>query len=783
MNVVVSVQAKRSSARGLVNYIATSKIDPEREASGRKLFGERADGVSVAVANSLLTADSSKKRAPNEDLHHLVLSVKPGDYERLGATGKERRKGLQEIARAAMKTLAEETGAERLRWVGAVHLNTGNPHVHIAIHKDYFDHDIERRRMTRIPPDLLPHYEKKAEGGAKVLTEGRIAEAAGLKLGEISGHNVSAGRTKERTASEVPEKAAEKTPDKNGLILADALVAKHHLLEAEYKLESVRRDGRRLRFRVSDPATGKPRFASLSELEGERLAKLNAPRPKAAEAKTIAVAAVPSDAENRINAIVRRMIVIGTRELESRQMDYDKAAPPVEKLRKESRKSGRKMPLPAFEPGQLEELQSAAIERADFRMAGYLERVRLELAAREGRPSREPEELGRLKGQISAAMIATSLREQERAEMLRRGFYTRVETSRGNLSLADVERIAAFNEKAPRKRVLGTARRIAPKIAGKPVDKRHAAFEPLRDEIHAGLKARDAELSAAIALERKRIGFLAGILANDTNQGKESVPETLTPAQAVAAEQTGRKLLLPDALRRSWGAQKSWLESAYDEEKLRAVLAGRLVARRIIAGADLAKSRERAEAFWKGSHYEKFPVFPKDAKPGEGGRIRFLSLNDIGVKPNASVLDQALELFAQGSERRHIRKQIESAIVSRRADLKDRVSRASAIASDAALEADAYIHNRIQSDARSRPGPVFTRSEATKLERRAAETGDRREAEFLRSVLGDPKTLIVRGVEELVGGKDRVSKQNDRSNDARHQGTSQIRDTGRDHAR
>lgn len=145
MRVIVSVQAKRGSSRGLVHYIAHSKLDPEREPqSSREVFNAFADNLSVKSANNSMRVGLAKGRPSNDELHHLVLSFRSDDYQKLGADEVRRRRSLKEITRAAMKSLETAANAERLLWTAAVHRNTENPHVHIAIQKQYLSKEIAR---------------------------------------------------------------------------------------------------------------------------------------------------------------------------------------------------------------------------------------------------------------------------------------------------------------------------------------------------------------------------------------------------------------------------------------------------------------------------------------------------------------------------------------------------------------------------------------------------------------------------------------------------------------
>ncbi len=108
MKVIVSVQAKRSSSRGLVHYIAHSKIDAAKEQDGREIFNEHSDKTTIKKATDLLKKDVGAKRPTNDELIHLVISFKREDYERTGDDEKERHKSLKEITRHALKEFEKE---------------------------------------------------------------------------------------------------------------------------------------------------------------------------------------------------------------------------------------------------------------------------------------------------------------------------------------------------------------------------------------------------------------------------------------------------------------------------------------------------------------------------------------------------------------------------------------------------------------------------------------------------------------------------------------------------
>lgn len=189
MRVIVCVQPQSASTRGLVHYIAHSKIDPTREQIGsRNLFDDRFDLVNVEQANFSLKLGVSTHRPKNEDLFHVVVSFRPEDFQKLGADEKSRRRSLREITRESMRNLEKTVGAESLDWAAAIHRNTDNPHVHVAISKHFLSLEKGKHEiLKRIPTSALPHYELVDQ--KKVFFPGVLMDTAAKKMDEIIARN------------------------------------------------------------------------------------------------------------------------------------------------------------------------------------------------------------------------------------------------------------------------------------------------------------------------------------------------------------------------------------------------------------------------------------------------------------------------------------------------------------------------------------------------------------------------------------------------------------------
>ncbi len=216
MRVIVSVQSQSKSTRGLVHYIAHAKIDPAHEHFGsRNLFNDRSDVINVQQANFSLKPGVSSNRPSNEDLLHLVISLRPDDLKRLGADEKERRKSLREISRESIRNLEKVVGAESLDWVAAIHRNTDNPHVHFVISKRFLSLEKDRHEMLkRIPTAAIPHYEMRDQ--IRVFVPGVLMDTATGKMDEIIARNPA--REQAEPEHILPEKKPiEKVPERTSI--------------------------------------------------------------------------------------------------------------------------------------------------------------------------------------------------------------------------------------------------------------------------------------------------------------------------------------------------------------------------------------------------------------------------------------------------------------------------------------------------------------------------------------------------------------------------------------
>lgn len=773
MKVVVSVQAKQGSSRGLVHYVAHSKTDEQREPQTREIFSECADEMSVEKANAFLQNGTTKKRAAAEDLHHLVISLKPEDYERLGADEQERQASFKEIARGAMKKLAEAAGAERLAWAAAVHRNTDNPHVHIAISKEFFDRNEERKLLSKIPSNCLPHYEK-TDAGEKVFASGVLIEAATEKLDRIIADKSKARnepkQNRERTENDERKFESEnwrknsptgakirqpETKDENNFsnnerdILARAILAKFYLDATKENLESLTEHGAFRRFLIYDAVSERKRRLSLFDLErrAEKNARRELRKLKITDAakrdeigKTLTASEIEknSDAVKRIKTILHNLITKENQNLRNREKDYDKIRPQAEKIRRRYARENKKLPAPNLTASEIEMLQIGSVEKGDVRASNYFETVRRELARERGTPTRNHEEIERLKPLLIISELKAKSLEKQLKNLTDRKRFFPVEIDGKKWSLGKADALVAKNAR-DENRFAGKINKVFGKIGI--IEQKNTRVELEEIQVKIADKLREKLETLASELEReKSIGkMLNDFYAGDTNSEKENLKAKFSGAQLAEVESLAFELKLADVYRENFAAQKQFVEGGAGNDKTGAksigdenekTIAGRAVARAVLCEMETARAKEESADFQKNKRFQKFEI--ADAKTGAS---RFVSLKEVEFDARGSILDQTLEFFTENFEKRRTRWHIEKLVKEKSAELKENLRAVRAMEKSAAADAEGFIHKSFFGAIRFAHAPVFTPKESVSIELRIRQTENKSEAAKLQKVL------------------------------------------------
>src|SRR4051812_40965491 len=91
-----------SGASTVSRYISERDRDPEKEGKEKRpLFSREREGMTYRQADKVLS--KGKDIISKKDVIHLAVSLRPGDFERLGSNNEERVQGFIEVTREAMQ--------------------------------------------------------------------------------------------------------------------------------------------------------------------------------------------------------------------------------------------------------------------------------------------------------------------------------------------------------------------------------------------------------------------------------------------------------------------------------------------------------------------------------------------------------------------------------------------------------------------------------------------------------------------------------------------------------
>lgn len=758
MRIVASVQAKRGSSRGLVHYIAHSKLDAEREPeTGRELFNAFADVLSVESANNSLKIGIAKGRPSNDELHHLVLSFRTDDYRALGANEKQSRRAVKDISRAAMKRLETGLAADRLSWAAAVHLNTENPHVHIAIQKQYFTEDIERITLTKIPREALPHFEPR--DAEKALVPGFLVEAATQRMEALIAHEIARAKdqiqakrredSKVHSGKGVTSKPIEGSPIRIAAerdALAKWILAEYELRSIGMRIDSLLDHGDKMRFTVNDPGSGRRRRLSLQDIEHRRTEQ-EADQHRAPE--------------RQIKTILNKMLAKEEAAKIQLRSETANAIREAERIRAEYRKSGRKLPVPSFTKADLDKLQQQCFDVSDIRRFSYLERTRTQLERSGEIEPRSESDLRSILAQKTISKLRSRLYEKVHAEHSERGYYLHVDLADRSISLAQLDRERKERENSVPsifEKLKTTAARLSKKVS---TSTREDEVDNIRNDIVKKLDEQLAGILKEAKVERNNAQVLGNILISRSDSHR--IDASYSPEQLAEIEKLSVRLRLKPVYERNWSDQRYLIESAGSDcaayrrllkadptadfgEHENCIIAGRALAREIVAGVEFAKVKEDLKTFQDAKRFQKLAVADKKT-----GSVAYLSLHDVDLPQRGSLLDRAVEELFEGREHRALRRTVSSLVEEKEQRLKDDVTAAREIMVSAARissEFKDFSFFALKSEAAHHP--IFTSAEIAMLESRAANTRNPKEVGRLRTILESATDQPSRSLSDLL---------------------------------
>jgi MobL relaxases len=747
MRIIVSIQAKRESSRGLIHYIAHSKTDSEKEPKTRELFTEYSDHVSVETANDFLKTGVEKKRPENGQLHHVVISLKADDYKKLGVEETERQRSLKTITRAAIERFAESIGADKISWTAGIHRNTQNPHVHIAIQKEYFDKSLEKKTLAKIPNILLPHYEK--DGESKTFVPGILIAASMEKLDEII--------TKKERTFELPSRENEvkehhsSSQESNNYerdILARAILAKYHLEKSRDNIDSLENHGDKRRFKINDVISGQTRLMSLFDLERRaknhanqnlKLKEITDPIKHEAE-KTRLIDAEMSqniDGIKRIKTILHKLTVKEHQNLKENEAKYDEIKPLAEKIRLQYRRENRKLPTPNLTLEEIETLQAQSIEKGDVRKSQYFERVREAVSEELGIPKRNDKQVAKLKAIQVLFGLKVQSREKQLADFMNQKRHFPIAIDGTKWTLAKIDKFVDEKAKSD-KTVGGKIGSVLSKLGLLKSVFNQEKLEEIKSQIIEKLDDQSKQISMEKKRENSIYKMLNGFVEKVTNPEKKAIQPKFTAFELAEVERLSFELKIADVYRDNFEHQKALVNSLllgnnfehHTIKKVNEIIAGRAVAREILCEFELSRSKEVLAKFKEFKVFQKFEIVNPKTNTSQ-----FVSLKEVEFDSRGSIFDQTLEYFFENRDKRKMRTDVEKLAKLKEIELKSDVSAAKMMLKTTNEETVNYKSRSIFGLIKYDVQPVFTAKELITIELRIAETDVGREAKKLQKML------------------------------------------------
>jgi len=735
MRVIASVQSKRGSSRGLVHYLAHSKLDLQKEPEkGRELFNAFTEHLSVKSANNFLKADCGKNRPSNDELHHLVLSFKDKDSLLLGSTDDERKKKLKAVTRFAIGRLERHLHSDKLAWAAAVHLNTANPHVHIAIQKQYLTKDLKGKTLNKIPREALPHFE--IIDGEKRIVEGILIESARGKLEEFieqrstrrehdyDRNDLENVPSKSRPEDEIMGTAA-KSDDRE--ILRQGLLVEYQLKFKEERIAFLIERRESLKFQIKDSRTGLKQKVSLKELGTTQNGSDDSPNVSQFRQLQAITHSILAKEESEYFA------------LKGATVDIRKEA---SEIRKAYKKNGFKLPAPALTKRELDELQTQCLASSKIREYSYLEQVRIDRELKKEIEPRDRDDLEILKGQKILSEVWLRLHEKQLSDFKTNSYYRRFPTGNGEVSLAMLDR--EFNPKyLPRESAVQTIRRAIKSLTVREKSQSSGSDKNQKYQaVNAALIEQSTGLQSDLRKSQNVVAVLGEVLTR--NQKENDVIPRFSASELIQIEGLSRRLKLPNEYADNWRLQRDALvghgqhqqtfesiSEAKDISDVDRIISGRLIAREVLCEIEFNKAKEDHEEYRRSKRFHKFAIDDKDS-----GTTSYLSLNDVDLPRNRSFLDQTLNLMLESRPHRQLRREIEGHVKQHEQSLKAGLAAAKELCLEARKESTSITANYLSTTV-SKPEhqPIFTAGEVNEINKRIATKPDSKEAKNLELLL------------------------------------------------
>lgn len=438
---IISIKSSASggSSRGLVHYLAHSKLDREKQgARRREFFNESENDLDVRAANRHLSLDESRPKP--EELLHVVIAPSKEEIASVGDDLKSKKNALKSVVRETVARLEKEVKARNLKWIAVAHFNTDNPHAHLAIQKQFVNEagEIEILRINR----QMLHYNERGAGGEKKLHKGALVLAAENKIKEIAGERQkardneksfeakkAAGKSKSEIENSEQFTAgnSSKIPNfKERRILAEEMLVAAEIRRRERNIENLVEHADKKRFKIKDATTGSTLRVSLFDIERKieivsrrksRLAQLSDAEKRPALAAKIAreMRVQQEPVIRQLETIRRHLLGFENRHLTQAHKKHTRLSNQKLLIEKKYERLKTAVPHPIFNPDEIQGLQGEAIREQNLEKILMLESIRQSNTAELNCPSRRDRDLR----ELLAAKTVAELKFQAAEKRLR----------------------------------------------------------------------------------------------------------------------------------------------------------------------------------------------------------------------------------------------------------------------------------------------------------------------------------------------------------------------------
>jgi hypothetical protein len=780
---IISIKSSASgggSSRGLVHYLAHSKLDREKEeVESRALFNESENDLDVRQANQNLSKTGEKPKA--EELLHIVIAPSKEEIESVGDNVKMRKQALKTIVRETVAGLEREVKARRLKWIAVLHFNTDNPHAHLALQKEFVNETGQRENL-RITRQML-HYNSREENGEKTLHKGSLILAAEGKLQEIArerqkdrenSFNPEAVQLKEKSKIEV-ENAKQLSAGQNAIIsnyrerriLAEEMLARAEISRRERNIENLIEHGDKKRFKITDEHMVTTRHVSLFDIERKieisSRRKARVLHPKNAEKRAAAILQIAETERakhlpviNQLETIRRHVLGFENRHLSRAQEKHTPLHNQKLLIEKKYERLKTTQPLPLFTPDEIQQLQSEAIREQNIEKILMLENIRQANALESNRPGRSERDVQDLLGVKIIAELKLEAADKRLADFPKTKDFAKVKIGNSHWSLRLLEQHK--NQNASKESWLNQIKTHAIRLVSRDRNKNSSDeklyFKALHGQVSDALETLENVQRQKLEKQKEFLETLDKILQAETNPNKTNLTPTFSAFELAEVEDLAHTSQRFDLYEKSLTWQENFLleksnavqnkpsnkqseitvktELVTNKPDPAEKIIGKFILERAAARVILAASKF-AEAQKNISLYNRNKIFIKHRlKDAETGAERELSLRDALPKKQYYLIDRILQQVLEPKEQKRDRQLVQIAADIREKeltiDLENHKTRLTRLENQKNLMQAKY-------ETETEILPVFTPKEIATLDTRRYQTTDKSEAERLAKII------------------------------------------------